>query len=309
MKFQQKIKLLNNRDIWANEINFKQYKAIVKSNYSEDDSSFVYHTNLVLENNINKEDYLTLTVVDKALILLQLKAVSVGPDLKLKVKCEETEKEFEFTLPIDNLIKNFILNNSSKTIEFENFSIQSSIVKAKDEQRFIEPYVTNKDTETYFFHTVVSSIDSIRYKNKTVYFKDLSWEERVQLVTRLPSKLSSYIIKNIAEVEKDVSQNKLISVRSPYTNKITLEMPLTTNVPSLVKFIKLVFTENLSNLYTITYNLVNYGKFTGDYLDSITPIETQVYWIYCQKQMEKEGDQKDNSMEGANLRRRDSEFT
>jgi hypothetical protein len=155
----------------------------------------------------------------------------------------------------------------------------------------------------------VSSIDSISYKNETVYFKNLSWEERVQLVTRLPSKLSSSIIKNISDVETNISQNKLISIRSPYTNKITLEMPLTTNVPSLIKFIKLVFTENLSNLYTITYNLVNYGKFTGDYLDSITPIETQVYWIYCQKQMEKEGDQKDNTMEGANLPRSNSEFT
>jgi hypothetical protein len=130
MKFQQKIKLLNNREIWANEINFQQYKAIVKSNYSEDDSSFVYHTNLILENNIGKEEFFTLTVVDKALILLQLKAISISPDLKLKVKCEETGKEFEHTLPIDNLIKNFTLNNSSKTIEFENFIIQSSIVKA-----------------------------------------------------------------------------------------------------------------------------------------------------------------------------------
>jgi hypothetical protein len=306
MQYQHKVKLLGNKEIWAKEITFGQYKTIVKSIYNIDDSSFIYHTNLSLQVNLSNEIYSELTVLDKTLILLQLKAVSVEPDFKLKIKCEETKKDFEYTLPIDTLIKSFELKDSLRTIDVEGFTIEFSLVKAKDEQYFVEPYITSKDHEQYFFNTVVSSINSIKYKDQLVLFKDLSWDERVQLVSRLPAKLSSYIINNVSELEKSISINKLVSVRSPYTNKITLEVPLTTNIPSLIRFSKLIFSENLTNLYTLTYNLINKGGFTGDYLDSVTPVEMQVFWIYCQKQMEKESEQND---ENSNMARSNSEFT
>jgi len=306
MHYQHRVKLLGNKETWAKEITFGQYKTIVKSIYNTDDSSFIYHTNLTLQSNLNDEVYSELTVLDKALILLQLKAVSIEPDFKLKIKCEETKKDFEYTLPIDTLIKSFVLTDSLRTIDIEGFTIEFSLVKAKDEQYFVEPYITSKDHEQYFFNTVVSSINSIKYKDQFVLFKDLNWDERVRLVSRLPAKLSSYIINNVSELEKSISINKLVSVRSPYTNKITLEVPLTTNIPSLIRFSKLIFSENLGNLYTLTYNLINKGGFTGDYLDSVTPIEMQVFWIYCQKQMEKESEQNDDS---SNMARSNSEFT
>jgi hypothetical protein len=306
MHYQHRVKLLGNKETWAKEITFGQYKTIVKSIYNTDDSSFIYHTNLTLQSNLNDEVYSELTVLDKALILLQLKAVSIEPDFKLKIKCEETKKDFEYTLPIDTLIKSFILTDSLRAIDIEGFTIEFSLVKAKDEQYFVEPYITSKDHEQYFFNTVVSSINSIKYKDQFVLFKDLNWDERVRLVSRLPAKLSSYIINNVSELEKSISINKLVSVRSPYTNKITLEVPLTTNIPSLIRFSKLIFSENLGNLYTLTYNLINKGGFTGDYLDSVTPIEMQVFWIYCQKQMEKESEQNDDS---SNMARSNSEFT
>jgi len=306
MHYQHRVKLLGNKETWAKEITFGQYKTIVKSIYNTDDSSFIYHTNLTLQSNLNDEVYSELTVLDKALILLQLKAVSIEPDFKLKIKCEETKKDFEYTLPIDTLIKSFVLTDSLRAIDIEGFTIEFSLVKAKDEQYFVEPYITSKDHEQYFFNTVVSSINSIKYKDQFVLFKDLNWDERVRLVSRLPAKLSSYIINNVSELEKSISINKLVSVRSPYTNKITLEVPLTTNIPSLIRFSKLIFSENLGNLYTLTYNLINKGGFTGDYLDSVTPIEMQVFWIYCQKQMEKESEQNDDS---SNMARSNSEFT
>lgn len=306
MKYQQRVKLLNNKETWANEITFFQYKTIIKSIYNTDDVSFIYHTNSLLEENLSKDVFLNLTVLDKVLILLQLKAISVEPDFKLKVKCEDTKKEFDYTLPIDGLISSIELKNCTKTVDIEGFTIEFSLVKARDEQYFVEPYITNKDPELYFFHTVVSSIDAIKYKDKLVNFNEISWDERVELVSRLPAKLSNYIVNSVSALEKIINQNKLISIKSPFTNKITLEVPLTTNIPSLIKFIKLIFTENLSNLYTLTYNLINRAGFTGSYLDSITPIEMQIYWIYCQKQIEKESEQ---SGENTNETRTNSEFT
>lgn len=309
MRFSQKINLLNGKNVWVKEITLGQYKTLVKSIYSEDDESFVYHSNLIVQQNLNSNNYSELSILDKVLILLHLKAISVEPDLKLKIKCEETNKEFEHVTPIDNLIKSLTLINCTKNINVDDFIIDVSLIKARDEWVFLEKNLSSVDIEKFFFYTIVSSIDKVVYKNKTIEFNNLDWEERVQIVSRLPSKLSANIVNNIKEAEKLISQNKLLSVISPFTNKVTLELPLTTNISSLIRFIKLVYTENLTNLYTITYNLINRAGFTGDYLDNITPIESQVYWIYCQKQIEKESEQQNSSDEGINLARSKSEFT
>jgi len=309
MRFAQKIKLLNGKDVWVKEITLGQYKTLVKSIYSEDDESFIYHSNVIIQENLNSDNYSEISVIDKVLILLQLKAISVEPDLKLKIKCEETKREFEHVAPIDSLIKGLVLTDCSKKVYIDDFIIDTSLIKAKDEHVFLEKTLSSTDIEKLFFYTVVSSIDKVTYKNKTIDFTNIAWDERVQIISRLPSKLSASIIDNIKEVEKTISQNKLLSVLSPYTNKIALELPLTTNIASLIRFIKLVYTENLTNLYTISYNLINRAGFSGDYLDSITPVESQVYWIYCQKQMQKESEQENSNEKGINLPRSRSEFT
>lgn len=304
MSFHVKLNLPGKKEVWAKEISSGQYKSIVKSIYSVDDSSFIYHTNLVLESAINPEEYAEFTVIDKLVALMQLRAVSVSPDLKFQVTCEETKKPFEVTLSIEEILKSMPESSLKEKIALNNFLVDVSLIKAKDEKHFIAPYVTPEETDKYYLHTLVSSINCITVKKETVDFKRFSWEERCSIVERLPAKLSTLIFNKITEFEKTLEENKVIKINSPFTGKLQLDIPLTTNVSALIKLAKLVYTENLTNLYTMTYNLIKYGKFSGSYLDSITPVEAQIYWIYCQKQIESE----EKSRE-VDIPRTDSEFT
>ena len=90
---------------------------------------------------------------------------------------------------------------------------------------------------------------------------------------------------------KVLNNNILIEAKSPYTNEPALLLPLSTNIDTLLQFAKFLFTTDLGNIYITTYNLINRGRFTGEYLDSITPVEVQVYLGYCQKQLEQEAGQ------------------
>ena len=75
----------------------------VKNRMSQQEIADKHHTNLALQANIDKDVYTNLTVLDKALILLQLKAVSVEPDFKLKIKCEDATEEFTEGVSTDEL--------------------------------------------------------------------------------------------------------------------------------------------------------------------------------------------------------------
>ena len=281
-----------NSTVWVREMTYKQYKNIVKSLYEENSISFIGQTNSILQDLfVDKTLYSTLTVVDKLLALLQIRAICVDPDLKLKIKCEKTNKDFEYPILIDSLVKKFVYRDCIKQIEHNNLIVTFSLPKAKDEINFLD-----LDREQKYLHLLVSSIDSIVYKEELCNFENLSWEQRKNITNRFPVHFTNDIIKNIIDTEETLNNNILIEAKSPYTNEPALLLPLSANIDTLLQFAKFLFTIDLGSVYITTYNLVTRGRFTGEYLDSITPVEVQVYLGYCQKQVEQEAGE-DNKKE------------
>ena len=69
---------------------------------------------------------------------------------------------------------------------------------------------------------------------------------------------------------------------------MAVELPLTLDIDANIHFLKLLFTEDLGNLHTLTYNLINKSGFSGEYLDNIAPVEVYIHWSYCQQQINSE---------------------
>ena len=89
MGFNYKIKVTGNKEpIWAEEIDFKLYKDTVKSLYSDDNESFILHTNKIIDKIVPNILEQGLNIVDKLIILLEARSVCIHPYLKLKIKCQ-----------------------------------------------------------------------------------------------------------------------------------------------------------------------------------------------------------------------------
>jgi hypothetical protein len=284
MAFTYGVKLpgFDNKKIWVNEITSKLYKDLVKSLYNNDSTEFVYHLNQLIEHASPGILQGGLNVVDKIILLLQIRSICISPDLKLKAKCVETKKEFEYTVRIEDLVFKLESAIYNKTISYEKIVIKHSIVKAIDEIYFV-----NLESEKAFSYQLASCIDKLIINNKEINFKDIGFERRVEIVDTLPLFLTSKIYESLLLTETELSKTKLLVIPSPYSKTLVVDLPVTSNTNILLEFCKLIFNDDLINLYKINLNLISKANFTPDYADSITPAEQLLYWnLYVQQVQE-----------------------
>jgi hypothetical protein len=284
MAFTYGVKLpgFNNKKIQVGEITSKLYKDLVKSLYNNDSTEFVYHLNQLIEHASPGILQGGLNAVDKIILLLQIRSICISPDLKLKATCVETKKQFECNIRIEDMVFKLESAIYNKTILQENVTIKHSIVKAIDEIHFI-----NLEPEKAFSYQLASSIDELIAGGKTIEFKNISFEERVKIVDALPLTLTTKVFDSLSLTEAEISKTKLLVVPSPYSKTPVVDLPVSTNTTVLLEFCKLIFNDDLINLYKINLNLISKANFTPDYADSITPAEQLLYWnLYVQQVQE-----------------------
>jgi hypothetical protein len=285
MSFIYGVKLpgFNNKKIWVKEVTAKDYKDLVKSLYNNDPTEFLHHLNQVIEHvspGILQEG---LNVIDKVILLLQIRSICISPDLKLKANCTDTKREFEYTVKIEDLISKLENISYNQTVTHEYTIVNHSVIKAKDELYFV-----GLENERYFSYTLASCIDSLSIRDKTVNFKELEFNDRIKIVDTLPFLITTKIYKSITTVEETLNNIKLLVILSPFTKKHVVNLPVSTNTNVLLDFCKLVFNDDLINLYKLNLSLVSKANFTPDYVDSITPAEQLLYWTLFVQQVEKE---------------------
>lgn len=296
MGFTYNIKLpgFNNKTFRVKELNGALYRALIKSLYNDDDAAFIDCINDTIEQivpGILQED---LNVIDKVLLLINTRSICVSPDLKLKVICPVTKKDFNYSQRLDELYEQLKFLDYTNTIEHNGIKITHSIIKVKHEHLFFKDLEYNK----LLLYQLASSVDKIQIENNLLLFKELDIEQRVQVINQLPNQLVKKVSESIKLIESRLNKNKLLHIISPLSSKVAVDMPVSTNVHNLLQIIKFVFTDDLINLYKVSFNLVHYVHFSPEYIDSITPAEQLLYWAYFNNQQTKE---QNNSLTSGNF--------
>ena len=279
-----------NKNVWAKEITCRSYKALIKSLYSKDDESFILHSNNIVEQIVPGILQGGLNVIDKVVLLVNARAVSVNPDLKLTATCIQTKQTFEYTVRLDEIFNKLsTIQYSSQTI-FGEITVYHSIAKAKDEQWFL-----SKTPEQLYTCQLASCIDKIQTKNENIDFSKLTFEDRCAIAEKLPMQTTTGILKHLLKVEENNTNCKLLSIYSPFSKQVAVETPLSIDTNILREFCKLLFTDDLNNIYQLTFNLVSSLGFNGEYIESLPPAEMYLYWAL---HLQKENQQKEAERPG-----------
>lgn len=267
------------KDVFINELTYKQYRELVKSLYSIDKGESIKQYNTILLDLCKDIEEVDITFEDKLSLLFTVRNYCVSPDLKLKITTTD-KNVFTYSITIDNLLKNLKCINKSKTVAWKEIEVSLSSYKVRDEEVFIG---NNNDS----IEIMASYIDSIKIHNKITSFKDLTLTERVQIVDSLPYNLYKLVLQKIQEQDSELETRDLLTITDPFTKETVLRFSQNVTFDTLQQLINYCFTEELTNVYRAFYNLVQYANFTPEYIDSITPIEMQVYWMYYMEDMKK----------------------
>jgi hypothetical protein len=267
------------QEVQIKELCYRQYRELVKSLHNTDKRETIQQYNSILEDLCPDIVGKDITFEDKLSLLLTVRNYCVSPDLKLKCTLPD-QSIFNYTVPVETVLKAVNTINKSGTISHNNIIVEFTSYKVRDEYVFSG---NNKDINVI----LASHIDTIKTNNNTVYFKDLLINERIQVVSALPFALTSLLQVKLLELNTLWENTELLTITNPVNNEVILKLTGNITFEVLQKMIEFLFTENLNNVYRSFYNMVKYGTFDANYIDSITPVELQVYWMYFMQDQEK----------------------
>ena len=265
-------------EVQIKELYYKQYRELVKSLYNTDKKETIKQYNSILQELCPSIEKLDITFEDKLSLLLTIRNYCVSPDLKLK-GTDVNKRDFNYSVTVENLIKLIHTVNKSSSLSWQGIDITFSSYKARDEHVFLN---NNKD----IFVILGSCIDTIKIEKEIVVFKDLTYEERARVVDSLPLELSNLIHKEITAIENKYELENFLVVKNPITGEAVLRLSKNITFETLQKMIEFIFTEDLNNIYRAFYNMVKFAGFDANYIDNITPVEMQVYWMYYMKDLD-----------------------
>jgi cell fate (sporulation/competence/biofilm development) regulator YmcA (YheA/YmcA/DUF963 family) len=207
-----------------------------------------------------------LSVLDKLILLLIIKSYSVASDIKFKITCSETEKQFDYTVNVNNIIMLLLKLqiNNNHTIEYEKLKIN-----------FKMPCHFNQYSRTEAMSNWISSIEL--EGNETPITDEIR--------DKLPLDITKEFEDFITNENKKLVDNAVISYKSPFSKKIN-NLYLSMFDDSLLSFINLIFQADLLDLYETEYFLIKDHNFNQQLFDRKSPAEIYAYISIIEKYKE-----------------------
>lgn len=235
------------------------------------------NTNSYINNvlsSITNTDIQDLSIIDKLLVLLKVRSRSVGNVISLSFKKDNKKYDIEYS--VSNIYSEILkIDIKKESIKQGDISINMYIPRVYDEELlFFKPDNMNFDYEDIipFF------INNISIKGKNFFFKDLTFEQRKNIISNtftinIINQIKDYILKVINAI------NKIILYKD-------LDNTLYLNIldGSLFDYITFLFNENLYNIYQSIYILTKHVGLSAEYIENLTPIERDLYLKLLEKE-------------------------
>ena len=130
---------------------------------------------------------------------------------------------------------------------------------------------------------------SVTINNKTYDMSNMCIQDKLNIADNLPGGVVNHIINHCTRYSRQFEDITFLSDKSPFDEADKgREYKLNMFNSSMFDFLKLIYTQDLDGVYRSTYMLVEHTGFSGEYVDNITPVESNVYLKYKTDEIEKQ---------------------
>lgn len=219
----------------------------------------------------NKNIIIQLTNFDKFIILLQLKAINIKPDLIFKGK-KEDGYEINYNLNLFDLLKTLTdlsLTTKKEIILNSDLSVGVTIPK----KLYIENYEEVYD----------ESIEYIVIKNEKFYIDKMNIEEKNKIFELITGDNFKKISEFLSQTNNQ-TENILLIKKVP--NVISNELKLNIFNNSLIHFLEVLYYEDLLNFFEFMYVMVNKIKIQFSEFYKLVPSESLILYNLYSKDID-----------------------
>jgi hypothetical protein len=285
------------KKVFVRELTFRSYRNLLKCLIEDEPSDDVLFKNFNIviteTTDLTLEQIYNLTYIDYFLLLLYIRAYSLGDKLNLlihdEVRAEQTldenndiiQKPLNVDLPLEETVQKIsheIKQIQDQTITYNNITVQLQIPSIFNIKKISSE--TKQPILSFF-------INKIQINNRDILFSKLTPDEIEVALDKLPVNLFITLKQKVQNLISNLNNlNFFITLTNEHFNKTLSILP---NWKSLFFILKLVYNNSLENIYDHIFILTKTGNFSASYLDTCSPGEVFLYMkkleeSYSQKQ-------------------------
>jgi hypothetical protein len=211
-----------------------------------------------------------LTILDKLIILLRLRSISIGSSIDIVI--QKDSKKINFNYDFNNILENIFKvykNIQPLIISKNNIKLACYIPYIKWENNIITDNLIN-----YY-------IRNITVYNTDLDFINLNTADQTSILDKLPADIIHSINSYVQDLYKKLSEVFLYKVLEDC-------LPLTITGDTIFEYIKFIFKDNLHNIYYDIYNLNTHLNFDSNYIENLSPVEREMYITFFKKENQKQ---------------------
>lgn len=266
------IKLTDNKFVECRELPNKLYVPFVKSIMNNDNIIISNFIDRIIEYTvIDKNQIKELNCIDKFLILLDLRSISISNSITIN-----TGQLFNNTnVEIDKLCVHIL----------ESLPIITEQVFIDD---LIKIRINIPRDISYEFTNIANTIQSIEIDKDLIQMNQVTSKIRESILNFIPAKLFNQIINFINITTKSLEHINIITADTKLNiNKV--EFNIFNN--TLFEFIKAIYNENLLNVYKMQYILMSKLNYDNDTYLNLTPNESQLHLNFYNEELKQQQDE------------------
>ena len=255
-----------NLRIKCKELDFISYKNLTKTIYNNQPEDINTYIDQVLKDLIVNADVNDLDIIDKFIILGHVRDVAISGEFALSVTCEKTEKEYSINVDLPALIER--LNKVDLKKEYQSTSSGITV-------NFQLPKSFNA---TELSDAVSACLHSVRSKSgNEIQIPD--YADRTKLLDKLPVKVLSEFEKFLKQQSEILNDAPLFVYKSPFAeDTIVNEYRISFFDTSMLDLLKLLFQEDLMQMYEFEYDIYNICRLPYDFVKNSSFSELQVMY-------------------------------
>lgn len=270
--------------LFYRELTAKEHLHISKAHFmipQEDDFLADYGRvlqDIVIECVKNKEDFKKINIVEYVLFLIKLRIISIGDEIELQFKSsKENEEKIKITINLQEFAQN-LFKHTKDILNLEILETEEMIIKLSWPLMTSEKVFLQKQ-EKIILDSIIEFVDSVKIKDKELNFKFFSTEEKSILFDKIPSKIQNKI------QEKVLSYVNKLSEKGVFNERVSEYLSFNFYNFSYQNILRLLFTENLKNLYMEYYLLASKNLSIND-VDKLSIAEKNTYMSFIKDENE-----------------------
>jgi hypothetical protein len=270
---------LRNRNlrVRCKELDFITYKNLTKTIYNDSNEDIDAYIDAVIHSiAVTDEDTSRLDIIDRFIILGTARDINISEEFQLQGQCEVTGKPYTINVNLEevlntlnsvNLVKTYVANSGKTTVTFQ---LPTS-------------FDTPKQVDVYN-----ASIQSVSTGGDPFYIPN--YADRSVLLNKLPISLMNQFTAFLDKQSKALNDVVLFKYKSPHSPDAQLnEYRFSFYDTAAIDLLKLLFQEDLYQMYEFEYDLYNICSLPYDVVRNSTFAELQLmYNIEVKRQQPQE---------------------